>query len=388
MIKIATAHSFEVYDADLAARDILGQLDLDTLSQNCAGLLFCNLEFVESGALEAVCAALPFDVVGCTTQGTSVRGAMGHIMMTLTVLSSDDVTFATSVSEPLTQDPGARIGGAYADAASKMAGAPSMMFAFQPYLPSLRGDTVLRTLDSASGDVPVFGSIALDFTTEFRSPMTIMNGKAYADRLPLLLLSENAKPVFLVESLPEGRATIAQDAIVTDARDNLLISVNNAPAYGYMEELGLASDGAFNGTQLSLPVLLNHMDGEKPKACTFFDITPEGFVRCGGEIPVGATFSIGSLGHDDVVFSAGTLLRDALDASECEAGGLLLFSCFSRNIVLTDNSTEMKAIDEGMKGSRLPYSFMHSGGELCPMYDESGKAVNRYHNYSLIGCLL
>ena len=400
MIGMTTAHTCEVFDAELAVRDILGQLAARDLPRNAVGLVFCNLEFIESGVLEAVCAALPFATVGCTTQGAAVHNAMDHIILTVTVLfddsaiTGDNTAFAVSLSEPLTSTPDAHIGDTYRTAAEKFGEAPSMIFAFQPYLHNIRGDTVLRALDAASGGVPVFGTVALDFTTAFRSPMTFLNGKAYDDRLALLLLSGDARPVFFAESLPEGRATISRDDVVTDALDNILLSVNNAPASDYMEKLGLASDGVFNGAQLSLPVLLDHHNGEKPQACSFYDITPEGGVRCAGDIPVGATFSIGSLGHTDVLATAASVTGAALahagrrPGTAEEKGGLLLFSCFSRNIVLADRSAEMEAVQSAMAGSSLPYSFIHSGGELCPMYDESGRPMNRFHNYSLIGCLL
>lgn len=397
MIGMATACTREVFDAESAVRDILGQLKPCASLRNAVGLVFCNLEFIESGVLEAVCAALPFATVGCTTQGAAVRGAMGHIMLTVTVLFGDsdrlsgDAAFAVSASEPLGTAQDTRIGEAYRTAAEKLGCAPSMIFAFQPYLPHLRGDSVLHALDAAPGGVPVFGTIALDFTTTFRSPMTIVNGRAYSDRLALLLLSGDARPAFFAESLPEGCATISRDDVVTDARDNTLLSVNGAPARDYMEKLGLASGGVFNGAQLSLPVLLDHHNGEKPQACSFYDITPEGGVRCAGDIPVGATFSIGSLGHADVLATAGSVVGAALSLAKnkpADEGGLILFSCFSRNIVLADRMAEMRAVQSAMIGSPLPYSFIHSGGELCPMYGESGRPVNRFHNYSLIGCLL
>lgn len=400
MIRMTTACTREVYDAERARKDILIQLGAGGLRENSVGLIFCNLEFIESGVLEAVCDALPFDVVGCTTQGAAVREGMGHILLTVAVLSGDDAAFATALSDPLTDAPYSRVELACRNAASGL-GEPgkssgrkksgkknSMIFAFQPYMQNLRGDLMLRALDAASGGVPVFGTIALDFTTEFRSPRTIHNGRAYSDRLPLLMVSAPENPEFFAESLPPERATISQNDIVTEARDNFLISVNDAPAYRYMEALGLAEGGAFNGAQLSLPVLLDYRDGGKAKACSFYDITPEGFVRCGEEIPVGATFSIGSLGHRDVIDTAKHLTEEAVARHGGGRGGLIQFSCFSRNIVLADPSAEMEAVRGVMARSSLPYLFVHSGGELCPMYDEAGRSVNRTHNYSLIACLL
>ena len=387
MIRMMTAYSVEVFDKEQAVRDILGQLPPGSYSAQSVGLLFCNFEFVESGIVEAVCAALPFEIVGCTTQGVAVRGAMGHLMLSLTVLSGPDAVFSTALSEPLGDNPEERIRTAYANAAAKLGADPSMIFALQPYLQNIRGDTVLRALASASGGVPVLGAIALDFTTKFRCPRTILNGQAYADRLPLLLAG-GIKPKFFMESLPKERAVLRQHDVITEAHDNILISVNNMPAVAYLETLGLASNGAFNGSQLALPVLIHHRDGSKVQACCFYEITPEGFVHCGSEMPVGAVFSIASLGHADVISSVYKVMNDMRACSYDEPGGVILFSCFSRNIVLAERSAEMEAVRAGMCNSFLPCSFMYSGGVLCPSYTGSGKMMNRFCNYSLVGCLL
>ena len=102
MIRLLTAVTLEIDDPRLAAEEIIQQFDTEhSLLANTAGLLFCSLDFVKSGAAEAVAKALPFETIGCTTHGIAVPGAMGEVMLTVAALTSDDVFFKTGVSDPL-----------------------------------------------------------------------------------------------------------------------------------------------------------------------------------------------------------------------------------------------------------------------------------------------
>jgi hypothetical protein len=39
-------------------------------------------------------------------------------------------------------------------------------------------------------------------------------------------------------------------------------------------------------------------------------------------------------------------------------------------------------------GEGSPYMFAYAGGEICPTSVCDEKVVNRYHNYSIIACIL
>ena len=65
MIKALTAYTSEVDDVEAAVSEILEQLKPGFgLLKNSIGILACYADFVSSGAVRKICAALPFDVVG------------------------------------------------------------------------------------------------------------------------------------------------------------------------------------------------------------------------------------------------------------------------------------------------------------------------------------
>jgi hypothetical protein len=48
---------------------------------------------------------------------------------------------------------------------------------------------------------------------------------------------------------------------------------------------------------------------------------------------------------------------------------------------------EMKELAGSLNDS-LVYQFAYSAGEICPVKNQNGQMVNRFHNFSLIACLL
>ena len=103
MIKALTAFTYEADDAKEAVEEILKQLDLEhNLLKYSVGFITCYLDFIKGGIVEALCADLPFEVIGCTTPMNGGPKAGDQILLTLMVLTSDSTEFATGISQPLT----------------------------------------------------------------------------------------------------------------------------------------------------------------------------------------------------------------------------------------------------------------------------------------------
>jgi hypothetical protein len=379
-----TAHTFEIDDADAAVRDIQDQLRRQgDLLKNTAGLLFCYLDFITSGTAEAVARALPFDTLGCTTLGAATPAASGDLILTLTVLTSDDVEFHTGLSGPLTEDEEGRIARAYRELAAPLRSPPALIFVVMPFLYNLAGDTVVGVLDRESRGTPVCGAGALDVDTKIRTPKTLYRGKASADRMPILLFSGNLAPRFFVDSVWKYNI-YSQRALVTGAEGNRMISVNNMPAAEYMKKIGLITEARMD-ILFVFPLALDTDDSAAPRLFVIYAINDDGSLTCSANTPAGSAIFIGSPGSGEVINSAKTL-----SAAVKRAGGeaVLLFSCFSRSVILTNLRDEMDAVQEGFRDSALPYMFAYAGGEICPASNEKGIVENQYHNYSIVSCVL
>ncbi len=384
MIRTFSAHTQEIDDTETAVAEVLSGLDLDALGSHSVGLLTCYAEFIDTGVVAAVCQALPFDVVGCTTIGCAVPGRLGQLTLTLTVLTSDDVHFAAVATRPLTDGPDEPIRDACRTAADALGTTPAMAIAYVPLLFQLSGDLVLDKLNDALDGLPVFGTLACDHTSDFTESCIIFNGEALRESLGLVFIGGDVSPAFFVASVDDSK-TLKQKAVITASKDNLLISVNNMPALAYFESLGLIQASNVEGLK-AIPFLIDYNDGTKPVTRNPIGLTEEGHLVFGGSIPPNATLGIGSIDHDDVLATARGAIGQALATGRHSL--LLIFSCMGRNFTLNfDSLAEMQAVTD-TAGDGIPFQFTYSGGEICPLPREDGSLVNRFHNDTIIVCAL
>ncbi|GHV71868.1 hypothetical protein AGMMS49928_25830 [Spirochaetia bacterium] len=383
-MKILTAYSRDPDDPEKAVEDILGQLDLENrLLKNSAALLFCHTEFIKLGVAEALCKKLPFETAGCSSQCFAVNSAADEILLSLTVFTGDDMEFALGISEPLTEDAETRMEDAYRKTAASLSAGPSLIFALEPLMTSMGGDTITAALDRASGgDIPIFGTCAMDSGTKIRDPETFYQGKAYRDRTALLLISGPVKPRFFSALYPD-KSVFAQDATITGARDNLIQSINNIPALAYLEKVGIAHRGG--GIDV-IPLLIDYGGAEEPEIIIMKEFTPEGALICSRKVQTGGFLNIGSTTADFVLETAAALCKNI--RKDPDHSALFMFSCFSRNLALGDPMAETGVIQRELKDLPIPYVFCYSGGEICPQYTGPGETVNKFHQYALIACLL
>ncbi|MDR3200113.1 MAG: FIST C-terminal domain-containing protein [Spirochaetales bacterium] len=372
-------------DTVKAVESILKQLDLKhNLLKNSVGLLFCYVDFLTSGMVKELSSRLPFEVVGCTSLGFSVPGAAEEIMFILMVLTSDDVEFSTGISEPLAQNAEERIAELYRRTAGERTAKPALVFTFPPLIHNLSGNTVVDVLDRVSGGSPIIGGVAEDAGVAIRSPQTIYNGSAYPDRLPLLLIFGDVKVRFLLDFLP-GEMIFNQQAVITKAEGNRLISLDNMPAAAFMEKIGLIRKGMID-VLYAFPISVDYHDGLEPRVFTIYNVNDDGSLTSGSSIPPGGTLRIGSVTSDLVMESAVHITELIKKGAARE--GVLIFSCFSRSLACEDPNAELKLVNKQLESFPAPYIFLYVSGEICPVYTEQKDLINRFHQYTIVVCVL
>lgn len=385
MIKTLTAHTSEIDNAEAAVAEILGQLDIENnLMENSVGIISCHSEFIDAGIVDNLCKKLPFDVVGATTLGTAVHGGIAQILLTVTVITSDTLSFAAASTKPLRPDTYKDVlADAYNEAAKKLPGKPSLILTFAPLLFDIAGDYLVEAFDAITGGIPIFGTLAVDHTVDYSTAGTFYRGKANKDTLSMILIYGDIDPVFSIASVSDEKI-LGQKAIITESDGNILKGVNGMSVLKYLQSIGLAPNGKVEGLN-AIPFIIDYNDGTKPVTRAIFAITPEGHAVCGGVMPVNATLGIGYIDHDDVLSTTKNSIDKILEQNK--NNGLLVFSCIVRNLVLGfDVLAEMEEVDKNIH-EKIPFFMAYSGGEICPVYDEKGSPVNRFHNDTIISCL-
>jgi hypothetical protein len=394
VIKIWTAHTSEVDDAAEAVSEIMEQLDIDgklegKLLKNTVGLLTCYADFIESEAVKRICEALPFEVVGSTTLGNAVPRSSSTILLTLMLISSDDVYFSVGLTDPIPSEDPAPLRRAYETAAAKLAEKPVLMLSYAPLLMNVGGDFFANSFTEISGGVPNFGMLAVDHNSDYHESQIICNGEAYLDRYTFVLLSGNIHPRFITGSISNEKVS-REKGLVTAAQGNQLQTINGKPVVEYLQSIGITrnKDGTIVGIN-SFPFIVDYNDGTTPIVLAMFANTPEGYAVCGGNIPVGAILSVGSINAEEVLTTTAETLVSAIGLEEVR--GILMFSCVGRYFSLGyQPMAEIEKVQELLKDTDIPYQFTYSGGELCPVYSrEKGISVtaNRNHNDTFVGCV-
>jgi hypothetical protein len=391
MIKALAARTDEVDDADLAVGEIFDRLGISggkNLMRNSIGIIACHLDFINSGVVGAICERAPFDVVGVSTLGSATADEGGELILSMVVLTSDDVSFSAGLSGSLERGCRRQLEEMYRRTFAGLPGRPKLMITFAPSLfntseDSVSGDEIVRILDSISGSVPMFGTLPSDFTTHIRSPMVLFNGRGYADSCAIVLMSGNINPRFKMTQLSE-RKVLKRKAIVTASKGNCLKEINGAPAVEYVKSLGLMDDGKIVGAE-SIPLVIDYNDGTPWGMRALNSVTPEGFLILGGEARMNCSIGIGADDRDGVMGSASEV-ADAM--AECDYDFLFVVSCVTRNFYLGFDTTDEMDLFRSKLGERAPFLFLYGGGEICPVWARNRDFFNRYHNLTLVCCAL
>lgn len=383
MVKMLTACTEEIDDVEEAVAELLKQLDLENnLLEHSVGLIFTYSEFVETGVVKAICDALPFDVVGCTTISNGVPGSAGMMLLSISVLTSNDVSFTVAETGSISIENFKTIQETYEVVTASFSEKPKMVLPFIPITVNLGGEIILEKIVEAVGEgIPIFGTLAVDHFLDFKTSGTIINGEFSQDKVVMVLFSGNFNPRFIVAAISDKQIQ-EQRAVITRSKDNILQEVNGSLVIKYMESLGLSQGNGIDGMP-SIPFLVDSHDGSGALARAMYTVTPEGYVICGAKMPVGATLAIGSLDDSDVLKTT----EKAITAlkKEQDIQGVLIYPCLSRYMAQGVECLREINIINKILGT-IPYQIGYAGGEICPVKGEQEKLLNRFHNFSLIAC--
>lgn len=137
------------------------------------------MDFVDSGVVEALCRALPFNVIGMSSMASADGHGYGLFDLTLTVLTSDEVSFEAGMTRSIDHDNYVgEIDQLYTRIRDRTESDPAMIFAFMPYMPDVSGYEVVKAMDASCHGIPLWGSITNNMDFRYQTVQTICNGKA------------------------------------------------------------------------------------------------------------------------------------------------------------------------------------------------------------------
>ena len=387
MLKCVSLYTLEVDSHEIAINDIKEQLESKiTLLDNSVGIVMCNPEFIYSGVLKAVCENLPFDLAGVTTASQAVNDATDDIILTVFVMTSDDVRFSTGITEGLINGVDVPLRAAYEKAAAGISDKPKLALVFPPIMLH-GGHTYIRAMEILAPNTPVFGTLSIDDTATLENSETIYNGDNYKSEMPFILCYGNIEPRFLIATASDSTA-VTSKIPVTKASDIFVYEINNMNPFEYFTSLGLierkGQAGIFQFFQVKVDMPDSKHDDGVPiirELCYFQD---DGTAVFYGDVEEGSTITILKCDVDDILSTTSHAIAQLNEMQN--VNGALLFPCSVRRSVLQGvNKTQFEL--EKVKAEinpAIPFMMGYSGGEICPTSFKNGIPANRFHNYSMV----
>jgi hypothetical protein len=378
-----SAYTYEIDDAETALAEIKAQLDSKiTLLEHTVGVIMCHPEFIDTKVLQYICDNLPFDIVGTTNSSQSVNDEAGELMLTIFVMTSDDVRFKVGVTESLYEEVDGPIRAAYEKASAGEPEPPKLLLVFSPLLIGhYAGDVYLKAWNKIIPDTPFFGPHAIDDTAAFDESETIYNGVNMKESMSFILCYGNINPRFLIATLPPNHV-ISVRAEVTKATDNIVYKINNVKARKFFKEAGIAEN------VIVFPFLIEQVKRDDydgiPIFRGHFSFNEDGSAEFSGDVDEGSMLSIVKADPENILASSLNEIKRINEMTD--VNGVLMFSCAMRRVVLLGANqplVELQMVRDTIK-SDIPFMMGYAGSEVCPTSVNNGVPNNRYHNYTMI----
>ena len=398
-MKSATAISYELDNIPAASKELASQIkDKLNMGKNTIAILHGQPD-MEIGALSAaVGRELGCQVIGGTTAaGASLTNEGYHeLAVVLHVLSDEDCLFSAAISGSLAANPKKEIEDAYKRAykslkAQDASAEPKMVICVASIVGSIDSDSILAEVSDLCGSLPVFGFNAAD-DFEFSKQQVYLDGESGGDRLALLLLSGNVRPIFQTANLAGKQAL--EKRLVTKARDNVICEIEGKPAYDYIKGFPFIDDqtkSLFN-YQFFVEMQNDEINDGVPvsRALNAYD-KETGEVTCFANVPENSYIGLLYCDGKDVANTSEMGIKEFLDKIKSAGGDyeystVLIATCSLRNMFLADMKRTEGDLVKELFPSSLSVSGLYAFGEIAPTSVKDNKAVNRFHNATFTLC--
>jgi hypothetical protein len=390
-MKVIITRTYELDDKEAALRIISEQIAAKgQLEKNTVGLMFCHNEFVFSGIAEYIAKNLPFPVVGSSTtlNGYSIdqeedeNDEDRQFRLVILVMSSDDIEFTPVLSEAIT--PEMTADDICKDMLSDI-GKQKLGFMILPHIILTDTEALLGAVTAAT-NAQIFGGTAVDDSpTYIENCFVFAKCAAYRDRAVFLFAKGNIEPHFASIVVPKDDY-FEKTAVITEAKNNEIISLNGKPVTEFLSSLGFHLTGSKADAINAAVMIVDDGDGDTYGRSIMF-LTPDNHLFVGGNVTTGATVSI-AMFRTKSVYDASEALARKMIASHPDAHLAIISSCESRRIILGSESFAGEDMLRRELGD-MPFVLAYAGGEICPSPASTPeKPINRVFNQSFCICMI
>ncbi len=347
-----------------------------------AGLLFAAIDFEHQELLDAINDAWPgIELIGCTTDG-ELSSCLGfrEDSISLMLLASDTIDFASGLGRALSEDAQAACAQAAEQARAKTKLKPRLCITTPESL-TISGQQTVEALRKALGeDVGLFGGRAADHR-KYESTRQFCGREVVSDSVPILVLSG---PLFYSIGVASGWKPIGDPGMITRARGDMVYEIDGAPAVEFYrgllgKEFKLSPD---------IPLIILNAAGEpeylRPSTGDIDDET--GAIKYMSDVPEGVRVQVTVTDRAAILDGCEESVRKAMrgfsDIKRPEAG--VIVSCSARRNLLGTKAPEEFRILREQVGQDLPLCGFYSAGEIGPQKTDSSKSIMHYETFTML----
>ncbi len=392
--------SEEFDEIEIIVKDLTTGLP-ESASENRIGFLVCDSHLECKELLNHLRKKITFPIIGGTTFTYPLQGKNDEVSASLTVLDIEKMNYSIAVSQPLSEaDSDRQMKELYDQCTGGLDVSPKMLMMFQPMIPGLNADRFITGLISLSGEIPLFGGMTMN-DLDSTAAGVFADGNVYGDRIVLVALGGDIRPVFSVGSQMTAMSEYAP--VVTASDGNIVRCVDEMTFCDYMRSIGISPEQRRNGVDAlvqygPLPCRLRNKlqddDGIPELRCISYTNVEEGSVAFSSSLPVGTRVNIGVIQKNDVVESSRGCLNHltAQMKTEEESGyrysAIFSVPCVARYFaMLGGENLESKLLTDEIP-RHLAVSAYYGFCEIGPTQGQNGEHHNRSHNASIVMCAL
>jgi hypothetical protein len=384
MLRTLIAQTNEIDESDVAMINIMAQLDMDNnLMSNSIGFLFGDMALLNDDFLPALSQRLPFEVIGLNSNLTAGTGLKeDYSLLTLMVLTSDEVNIATGLSEDFSVRPEKSVEDLHREVAARLGRPPKLIillcsrqsFNFHP-------SRIVKRLKAIVGDCPIFGTLACDLDSMPDNGFMAYNGVKHMDRLAMVMLDGPIAPKFSLYRI-QANKFLKRKAIITSSDGNIIKKINGLWAVDYLSSIGFKVEHNDYFT-FNVPLVVENPETGFWEPHLIVSVVGSKWVACTHDVDENSTLGLAAMDDSDVIKTAG----DLADELKWENFNFCLInSCMGRQISLgLDYLGEIERLRASLS-SGMPFALTYSGGEICPIRGTSHGQINAFHTLALTCC--
>jgi hypothetical protein len=398
MLKLYTAFTKEIDDAEAAAEEILRQLNPgENMRANTIGMIFFHYDFAEDGILQEFAEALPFELVGCVSNYTGASGAYGDFAVSVTMFTSDDVRFSVRTIDSMRAKPRGELKEDFLKMCESVheEEKPRLVMSFMPPFAHFSINDLLVTANKIDDPGVFFGTTAFNIDGVPGTNYVLGDGTLADDMCAVLAFYGEMTPKFHITSSYDLSECFGEEAVITDYNNASLIGVNDLSALEYLRKKGLISDTVLGaGAEIaSIPAALTYTNNSKV-ACALLGIVPgTEEILTARSLEKGAKIVFSHLDDKKTLEGVKGVVNNLRRTDE---RSFIVFSSAARAWAFGANYfTELQEFANASEEHGLTYSIAYSGGEMCPVPKDGrsfssvrdvSELMNMIHNFTLVVC--